>query len=123
MTQQDLEKFLHAFVFCNLDYCNNTAARVLIKTRKGGHITLVLTSLNWLPARQNYFKMLLLVYKTTRIVLVQNISDILMSYEPPRLLRSESCLLSILRVYTIHLVYVLLISAINYQQTLIYHSF
>ena len=57
MSQQDLEKLVHAFIFSRLDYCNtvftglpkksirqlqliqNAAARVLTKTKKVDHIT------------------------------------------------------------------------------------
>ena len=72
----------HAFVTSHLDYCNclfaglpnshiaplqriqNTAARLVTRTKKSEHITPVLQSLNWLPIHQRIsFKVLLLVYK------------------------------------------------------------
>lgn len=70
MSQQDLEKLVHAFIFSRLDYCNsvftgltkqsikqlqliqNAAARVLTGTKKVHHITPVLRSLHWLPLSQ-----------------------------------------------------------------------
>ena len=70
MSQQDLEKRVHAFIFSRLDYCNgvftgltktsirklqliqNAAARVLTDTKKVDHITPVLKSLHWLPVCQ-----------------------------------------------------------------------
>ena len=68
MSQQDLEKLVHAFIFSRLDYCNgvftgltkksirklqqiqNAAARVL--TKKVDHITPVLKYLHRLPVCQ-----------------------------------------------------------------------
>lgn len=78
----DLERAIHAFITCRLDYCNslycgldhssihrlqlvqNAAARLLTGTRKREHITPVLASLHWLPVsfRIN-FKILLMVFK------------------------------------------------------------
>ena len=76
------ERLVHAFVTSHLDYCNclfaglpnshiaplqriqNTAARLVTRTKKSEHITPVLQSLNWLPIHQRIcFKVLLLVYK------------------------------------------------------------
>ena len=47
-----------------LQRIQNTAARLVIRTKKSEHITPVLQSLNWLPIHQCIcFKVLLLVYK------------------------------------------------------------
>ena len=100
MSQQDLEKLVHAFIFSRLDYCNsvftglskksirqlqliqNTAARVLTRTKKVDHITHVLRSLHWLPVCQRiYFKILLLVYKARNGFGPKYISDLLPRYE------------------------------------------
>ena len=108
MSQQDLEKLVHAFIFSRLDYCNgvftglskksikqlqliqNAAARVLTKTKKVDHITPVLKSLHWLPVCQRIdFKILLLVYKALNGLGPKYISDLLIPYEPSRPLRSS----------------------------------
>ena len=120
MSQQDLEKLVHAFIFSRLDYCNgvftglpkksirqlqliqNAAARVLTKTRKVDHITPVLKSLHWLPVPQRIdFKILLLVYKSLNGLGPKYISDLLLHYDPPRPLRSSGTgLLVVPRVRT-----------------------
>ncbi|XP_068571421.1 uncharacterized protein [Cebidichthys violaceus] len=122
MSQQDLEKLVHAFIFSRLDYCNgvftglckkstrklqliqNAAARVLTKTKKVDHITPVLRSLHWLPVQQRIdFKILLLVYKALNGLGPKYISDLLLPYVPSRPLRSSGTgLLSVPRVRTKH---------------------
>ncbi|XP_068573506.1 uncharacterized protein, partial [Cebidichthys violaceus] len=122
MSQQHLEKLVHAFIFSRLDYCNgvftglckkstrklqliqNAAARVLTKTKKVDHITPVLRSLHWLPVQQRIdFKILLLVYKALNGLGPKYISNLLLPYEPSRPLRSSGTgLLSVPRVRTKH---------------------
>ncbi len=67
LSVSDAEKLVHIFMTSRLDYCNallggcpassinklqivqNTAARVLTRSRKYDHITPILRSLHWLP--------------------------------------------------------------------------
>ena len=102
MSQQDLEKLVHAFVFSRLDYCNsvfaglckksvkkrqliqNAAARVLTKTKRLEHITPVLRSLHWLPVAYRIdFKIILLTYKALNGLGPHYMSDMLRA--PPEL--------------------------------------
>ena len=108
VSKLDLERLILAFVSSRLDYCNglltllskravrqlqyiqNAAARVLTRTRKYDHISLVLRSLNWLPVAQRIdFKTALLVYKSLHGLVPKYISDILEPYEPTRTLRTS----------------------------------
>ena len=117
----DAQTVIHAFVTNHLDYCNslfsglpqksinrlqlvqNTAARVLTKTRKYDHITPILASLHWLPvALRTDFKMLLFVFKSRIGTVPVYISDLLSPYTPTRTLRSSDQLL--LEVKTANLV-------------------
>ncbi len=71
------EMLIHAFMTSRLDYCNallggcsahlintlqiaqNVAARVLTRTRKYDHISLVMSTLHWLPIKHRIdFKIL-----------------------------------------------------------------
>ena len=96
----DSERIIHTFITSKLDYCNailyglpqaqldklqciqNTAARIVSKTKKSQHITPVLRSLHWLPIRERIvFKLLLLTYKALN---GQAPSDLLTKYKPSR---------------------------------------
>ncbi|XP_030853203.1 uncharacterized protein LOC115929122 [Strongylocentrotus purpuratus] len=82
LDQSSTGRLINAFVTSHIDYCNsllinlpsshltklqhiqNTAARLLTRTRKYEHITPILRSLHWLPIPQRIqFKVLLLTYK------------------------------------------------------------
>ena len=77
-----LERLVHAFISCRLDYCNalfvglparelhrlqsiqNTAARLIHGSKKYDHITPILKSLHWLPVKARIdYKILLTTYK------------------------------------------------------------
>ena len=77
LDQSTTEKLIHAFITSRLDYCNsllfglpsyeiqklqtiqNSAARLVLRTRKTDHITPCLYKLHWLPVKQRIeFKIL-----------------------------------------------------------------
>ena len=84
LTREPSEIVMHAFITSKLDYCNsllygcrkvqlkklqyvqNTAARIITRTRKFDHITPVFISdLHWLPVSDRFvFKIILLVFKS-----------------------------------------------------------
>ena len=96
-------------VMSRLDYCNalligiqqdlisklqrlqNSAARIVSRTRKYEHITPVLIKLHWLPIKfRIQFKVLLLVYKALNGLAPKYIKEHLVHYKPRRHLRSEA---------------------------------
>ena len=87
-----------------LQLTQNAAARVLTRTKKVDHITVVLKPLHWLPVCQRIdFKILLLAYKALNGFGPKLISDLLLRYEPFTPLRlSGRGLCSVPRVKTKH---------------------
>ena len=81
--QQDL--------IAKLQRLQNSAARIVSRTRKYEHITPVPTKLHWLPIKfRIQFKVLLLVYKALNGLAPKYIKELLVPYKPRRHLRSEA---------------------------------
>jgi len=99
------ERLINTFVFTRIDYCNallagaskatlnklqvvqNSAARILTRTRMRDHITPVLESLHWLPVSFRVdLKMLML---NLHGLAPQYLSELLIPYTPTRDLRSS----------------------------------
>ena len=109
LTQESTAKLVHAFVTSRLDSCNsllfglpdrelmkiqrvqNTAARLVLRMSRREHITPALESLHWLPVQQRaVYKILLITFKALQGMAPAYISDLLVLYEPKRVLRSSS---------------------------------
>ena len=74
-----------------LQSIQNTAARVVTRTRKFDHITPVLTQLHWLPVRYCIvFKILLLVYRALNGTAPSYIRELLKYHTSERKLRLSS---------------------------------
>ena len=112
LTDDATEKVLHAFISSRLDNGNsllyglpdyqikrlqriqNTAARILTRTKKFEHISPVIRSLHWLPVLKRIeFKILLLTYKCIHNLAPSYLKELLEPYHPSRSLRSADQLL------------------------------
>ena len=107
LDQSTTEKLVHAFITSKLDLCNsllaglpdselsklqsvqNTAARLVNRSKKCEHITPVLQRLHWLPVKARIdFKILVLTYKALNNLAPDYISELFCPYLPSRPLRS-----------------------------------
>jgi hypothetical protein len=109
LTLESTSKVIHAFISSRLDYNNallyglpscqirklqriqNSAVRIVTRTKISEHITPLLKDLNWLPIEYRIkFKLLTLTYKCLHGLAPQYLSDLLHPYQPTRNLRSSS---------------------------------
>ena len=109
LDQSTTEKLVHAFVTSRLDYCNsllfglpayeirkvqliqNSAARLITRTKKHENITPVLKALHWLPIQQRIeFKLLCFVFKILHGMTPAYLNDLLLWRCSGRALRSSA---------------------------------
>ncbi len=109
LTDSAAKTLVQSLVVGRLDYCNsvyfglplistnklqlvqNSAARVISKTKKRDHITPVLKDLHWLPVkRRSEYKILILTFNALHKQGPSYISDLLKWYKPNRRLRSRN---------------------------------
>ena len=103
-----IERLIHAFVMCHFDFCNsllfglpsrqiqrlqliqNSAARLVTRTKKHESISPVLRNLHWLPIQSRIqFKVLLLTYQCFHQFAPSYLIELLIQYKPERTLRSS----------------------------------
>jgi exonuclease III len=109
ITMDACKTLAHALVTSRLDYGNallyglpstlltrlqriqNSAARLVTRTRKRDHVTPVLNSLHWLPViYRSQYKILTYAYKSLHGTAPQYLEELVVAYQPTRSLRSES---------------------------------
>ena len=107
LDKQTAERLVHAFVMCHIDFCNsllqglsarqiqrlqiiqNSAARLVTRTKKYQSISPVLHSLHWLPVHYRImFKVLLLSFQCFHDLAPAYLSELLTIYKPGMNLRS-----------------------------------
>jgi len=105
--KETTERLVHAFVMYYIDYCNslvyglpdtqlqklqviqNSAARLITRTKKHESISHIVRALHWLPIRSRIaFKILLLTYQCFNELAPSYLTELLVKYNPVRRLRS-----------------------------------
>ena len=77
-----------------LQRVQNSAARLVTRTKKHDHITPILQDLHWLPIQQRIdYKIALLTFKALNGMAPSYITELITQYKPSRTLRSSSQLL------------------------------
>ena len=108
LDEKSTETLIHAFITCHLDMFNsllcglpnshisklrriqNSAARLVTRTRFSDHITPVLRDLHWLPVKfRIIYKTLLLTYKCLHGLAPEYLTDFIQEYRPVCNLRSS----------------------------------
>jgi len=108
LDEKTTKVLVHAFIFSKLDFVNsllyglpkyqigkfqliqNSAARIITKTKKRLHITPILKELHWLPiALRIEFKIAMITFKTLHLQYPTYLFELLRQYIPPRDLRSS----------------------------------
>ena len=108
LTQKATESLVHSLISSSLDYCNsilyntpsylikklqlvqNTAAKLITRSRKYDHVTPIFKELHWLPVKQRIkFKIALLTFKALNNLAPKYLSDLIQVYTPNRTLRSQ----------------------------------
>ena len=109
LTNSTAQSLVNAVITSRLDYCNsllfgvsktelnrlqrlqNMAARLICRVHKYEHITPSLHKLHWLPVEKRIvFKILVITFKVLANSSPKYLSDILVKYQPKRVLRSQS---------------------------------
>ena len=112
LCKESTETLVHAFVFSKLDYCNallyglpkcvikklqlvqNSAARLITRSRKYDHTSPLLIQLHWLPITQRiWFKVLLLTFKAIHKLSLVYLQELISKYSPSGKLRSSDAML------------------------------
>ena len=107
LSPEHTERLVCAFISSKIDHLNcllyglpkykihrlqliqNNAARLISRTRRCESITPILISLHWLPVESRIeYKILLLTFKALNGLAPNYLSDLFISYKPPRNLRS-----------------------------------
>ena len=74
-----------------LQKIQNSAARIVARTKKSDHITPTLRELHWLPVNERIdHKILTLAFSTFHKLAPEYLQELVPSYDPPRSLRSAS---------------------------------